>query len=134
VFDNADDAIAKVEEDVRRAQQRAGWLPQLRAAIEAAWGRAVSRQRDLAVEVDHTGQVTSLRIHDVALERGGTRLASDLVGLVSQARHEVKKLVLAAASDVLGEDDPLLGSFRVTVDAGVEVNPGDRSGRLAGRM
>ena len=124
MFDNADEVEGRIQEDVRRALQRAERMPELVAATQAARGRAVSRERDISVEVDHTGQVTSLQIANEALRRGGTRLAAEILSLLNQARHEVQKQMLAAATGVLGEDDPLLDPFRVTVEAETIANPG----------
>ncbi|MFJ3394060.1 YbaB/EbfC family nucleoid-associated protein [Leifsonia aquatica] len=116
MFDDADAAIAKITEDVRRAQERAERLPLLQATTEAARGSAISAQRDIAVTVDQTGQVTELRIDDRALDRGGSRLAADIVQLLARARDDVRVKLLTAAADVLGKDDPIVDSFRERVE------------------
>jgi hypothetical protein len=112
---DADAAIEKVADDVRRAQTRAERMPQLQAAAAAVRGRAISRQRDIAVVVSQTGQITELRIHDQALERGGSRLAADLIQLVDQARVDLQRQMLDVAVDLLGEDDPLVETYRDAV-------------------
>lgn len=62
MFEDADEAIARVEEDVRRARERAARYPPLQAAIDGVRARAVSPHRDLAVEVDAAGILRDLTI------------------------------------------------------------------------
>jgi hypothetical protein len=122
-YDTADDAIAKVEEDVRRAQERLERLPLLRAAVEAVRGSAVNQQRDMAVTVDNTGEAVSIRIEDKALDRGATRLSTDLIRLLKQARQDVQERMTIAAAEVLGEDDPVVSSYRAMSAAGASRQP-----------
>lgn len=112
MFANPDDAIARVEDDIRRAQQRAERMSQLRSEAEAVRGSAISRQRDIEVEMDHTGQVTGVIINDQALDRGGRRVAADIMELLGRARQDVQAQMLEVASRLLGEDDPLLDMLR----------------------
>jgi hypothetical protein len=91
MFDDVDDAVARLHESVRRAPQRAAQVPPLQQAMHGVRSRAAPSSRDIAVEVDHTGQVTSLRIADSALGRGGARLAAELVGALNAARHDARK-------------------------------------------
>lgn len=122
MFDDPDEAIARVQEDIQRAQERAARMPQLREATEAVRGYAISRHRDIEVEMDHTGQVTALRIANQALTRGGTKVAADIMDLLTVARHNVQAQMLEAASGVLGADDPMLDMLRPP-ETGDEAKP-----------
>lgn len=117
MFEDADAAIARVEEDVRRAQERAERLPSLVAAAAAVRGTATSRRRDLTVEVDQSGGVVDLRITDAALDLGSSRLSSELLALIGQAKADAQRQLLAAATELLGEDDPAVATLRATTAA-----------------
>lgn len=116
MYGDADAAIARVEEDVRRAQQRAEKLPLLREAVDAARGTAVSRERDLGVTVNLSGRIVALTIDDSALARGGTRLAADLVRLLGQAHQDLQRQVLGSAIEALGDDDPIVDTYRSSIE------------------
>jgi hypothetical protein len=118
VYHNADQAIARIEDDVRRAQKRMERLPLLQEAAASVRGSAVTQQRDIAVTVDNTGEVVSLQIEDRALSRGAARISADLIRLLKQARHDVQVQMVAAAIEVLGDDDPIVDSYRHMVEAG----------------
>ncbi len=115
MFGDADAAIARDEEDVRRVQRRAERLPPLREAVAAARGTAVSRERDLGVTVDPSGRIVALTIEDSALSRGGARLAADLVRLLGQARRDLQRQLLGSAVETLGVDDPLVETYRSSI-------------------
>lgn len=119
MFEDADAAIARVEEDVRRAQERAERLPSLVAAAAAIRGTATSRRRDLTVEVDQSGSVVDLRITDAALDLGSARLSSELLALIAEAKADTQRQILAAATELLGEDDPAVATLRATTAAAV---------------
>jgi hypothetical protein len=108
---SADDAIARVAADVARAEQRAERFAELQSATAALRVRTVSRERDIAVEVDSSGRLVGLRIHDVALSRGGSRLADEIVALIGSACRSLQEELREAAVRVLGEDEPLLHAF-----------------------
>lgn len=48
----ADEAEQRIQDGVRRAQQRAERYPALQSAIDGVRGKAVSVRRDLSVEVE----------------------------------------------------------------------------------
>lgn len=116
VLGDADAAIAKVQDDVRRAQARAARFGELREAIAAVRGRAVSRARDVAVEVDSAGGVTDLRISDAALDRGGSRLSAEIVGLISMAGRDARRSTADVAGGILGDDDPTVAALRTALE------------------
>lgn len=112
MFEDADAAIARVEDDIRRAQERAERLPSLVTAAAAIRGTATSRRRDLAVEVDQSGAIVDLRISDAALDLGGSRLSAEIIALTAEARADAQRKVLEAATELLGEDDPAVATLR----------------------
>lgn len=127
MFEDADAAIARVEEDVRRAQERAERLPSLVAAAAAVRGTATSRRRDLTVEVDQSGGVVDLRITDAALDLGSSRLSSELLALIGQAKADAQRQLLAAATELLGEDDPAVATLRATTAAAESADGPERA-------
>lgn len=114
MFDDADEAIARVEEDVRRAQQRAARMSQLQRATAAA--RGVGRHREVVVEVDHTGEITGLQIADAALRRGGAGVSRLVLETMRVARTDLRRNLLTAATEVLGDDDPVLDGLRAQLE------------------
>ena len=112
MFEDPDEAIARIEADVLRAQHRPERLSALRAATEAVRGSAVSRQRDIAVDVDSTGQVVGLQITNAACARGGAAVTADVLSLIAAARKQAQQRMVGAAAAVLGEDDPVVGTLR----------------------
>ena len=120
MFENADEALARVQDDIRRAQWRAERMPDLHAATARARGFAASDTEDLRVEIDHTGAVTSLHIDDAALSRGGSALAAELVQLMGQARTDLQRTLLDSAIELLGDDDPIVITYRDTLQAEID--------------
>jgi len=114
MFDDADEAIARVEDDVRRAQRRAERMSQLQQSTRAA--RGVGRGREVVVEVDRSGELVDLRIADAALSRGGVGVARLVLDATRLARRDLRRNLLAAASEILGDDDPVLDELRVQLE------------------
>jgi len=116
MFDDADAAIAKVQDDMRRARRRAERMGDLQRATTAARGTAISRGRELAVQVDHSGWLTELRLTDAAMRRGPAGVARLILDTARLARRDLEQKLLAAASDILGEDDPALDGLRAQLE------------------
>lgn len=125
----ADEAIQRVQDDVRRAQQRAERYPALQSAIDGVRSKAVSIRRDLSVEVDAAGVLRGLQIGDSALERGGDRLASEIFELMGKATKQARADALAATTEIMGEDDPIVRTIAADLEAR---NAGDDLGRSGG--
>lgn len=112
VFTNPDEALARVEDDVRRARVRAERFAELRAGIDVVRGRATSPRQDISVTVDASGVLIGLRVMDAALDRGGERLAADIRSLLVAAGQDARRAAAAATADVLGDDDPVAAQLR----------------------
>jgi len=121
----ADEAIERVQEDVRRAQQRAERYPALQSAIDGVRGKAISIRRDLSVEVDAAGVLKDLRIGDTALDRGGDRLAAEIFELVGKATKQARADVMKVTTEIMGEDDPIVKTIAADLEAR---NAGDELG------
>ena len=106
-----DEALAQVDADVRRSDARAAQMPAFEAAITGARGRAASKNRDIVVQVDSAGRVIDLRITDAALSRGAQRLSYELLTTIRAAEEDVQAKTLAAVSDLLGADDPIVAQL-----------------------
>lgn len=125
----ADEAIERVQDDVRRAQQRAERYPALQSAIDGVRGRAVSIRRDLSVEVDAAGVLKDLQIGDTALDRGGDRLSAEIFELIGKATKQARAEVMNATTEIMGEDDPIVKTIAADLEAR---NAGDDLGRSGG--
>jgi len=125
----ADEAVQRVQDDVRRAQQRAERYPALQSAIDGVRGKAVSIRRDLSVEVDAAGVLRDLRIADSALDRGGDRLAAEIFELMGKATRQARADTLAATTEIMGDDDPIVKTIAADLEAR---NAGDELGRSGG--
>lgn len=97
------------------AKQRAVALRELSDAQAIVQGKAMSALRDVAVSVDAAGQLIDLQITNRALQRGGDRLAAEILALVAPAKLHAQSQVHAAAAKLLGADDPLLAAYPADV-------------------
>lgn len=122
-----DESIARIEDDVRRAQARAERVSALREAIDAVRGTATTRERDISVTVDSAGVLCDLRIADTALGRPGARLSADVLTLTVAARRHASEAAAAAAADALGDDDPIVATLRRHVTRDVDSAPAAQS-------
>ena len=126
----ADEAAQKVRDDVQRAQQRAERYPALQAAIDEVRSRAVSVRRDLSVEVDAAGVLRDLSIGDSALDRGGARLAAEIIDLTRKATRQAHTATLAATTEIMGEDDPIVKTIAADLVARETDEAHGRSGGM----
>jgi DNA-binding protein YbaB len=111
VYLDPDEALAQVEADVRRSDARAAQMPAFEAAIAQVRGKASSKNRDIIVQVDSAGRVVELRLTDHALSRGAQRLSYELMATIRDAEADVQQKTLAAVSDLLGADDPIVAQL-----------------------
>lgn len=125
----ADEAVQRVQDDVRRALQRAERYPALQSTIDGVRGKATSIRRDLSVEVDAAGVLRDIRIGDSALDRGGDRLAAEIFELMGKATRQARADTLAATTEIMGEDDPIVKTIAADLEAR---NAGDELGRSGG--
>ncbi|WP_433675740.1 hypothetical protein [Microbacterium gorillae] len=128
VFNNPEESLARIQEDVARAEARAKALPLMQEQIAQVRGRAQSRQRDISVEVDASGQVSGLDISDDALSRGGRAVSREVLDLIKTATIRVREQSLAITTELLGADDPIV---KLTADQlAADIESTDQSGDL----
>lgn len=128
VFNNPEESLARIQEDIARAEARAKALPLMQEQIAQVRGRAQSRQRDISVEVDASGQVSGLDISDDALSRGGRAVSREVLDLVKTATIRVREQSLAITTELLGADDPIV---KLTADQlAADIEGTDQSGDL----
>ncbi len=77
----------------------------------------MSIRRDLSVEVDAGGVLRDLRIADAALDRGGERVASEILELVAKATRVARAKTLEATTEIMGADDPIVTTIAQQLDA-----------------
>jgi hypothetical protein len=130
VYESPEDSLARIQDDVRRAEQRGALLPQLQTAIDGIRGKATSPQRDIAVEVDATGVVRVLDIRDAAFSRGGQRVSHDVLALIREATQNARAQTLARTTEILGESDPLVKVVAADLEA---EDSGDHGWRFGGK-
>lgn len=107
MLEGAEETLERIRSDIERAEARAAALPLLQEAVGQIRERAISRQRDIAVDVDANGQLAGLDITDAALARGGRAIAADVLQLISKATLLVRERALEVTVELLGEDDPI---------------------------
>ena len=134
MFSGPEDSLARVEDDVRRAQARAAVLPRLQEEVAGVRARVLSRRRDIAVEVDSNGVLVGLEISDAAVARGGRAVSGEVMDLFARATREVRERTLAITEELLGADDPIVQLTAAQLDAESEggAGAGDSGGGLSG--
>lgn len=115
-FESPDEAIARVNDDVRRAENRAASLSRVQGAIAELRGVAKSRAGDVRVEVDTSGALKDLEVSDTALDRGGRELAGEVLRLVAMATVDVQRRMLELTIEVMGDEDPIVRTLEAAVD------------------
>lgn len=130
MYETPEDALARIRDDVRRAEERGALLPQLQTAIDEVRGRAVSLRHDITVEVDSSGALRAVNISDSALERGGRGVSEEVMELVGKATQDARAQTLARTVEILGEDDPLVRVVAADLEAD---ETGDHGWRFGGR-
>lgn len=108
MFTSPQETLGRIKDDLRHAHEREQKLPLLQSAIEKVRARAVSRCRDISVEVDSTGTIRHLDITDAALERGGQRVSQEVRELISSASRKARTRVIEVTTEIMGGSDPIV--------------------------
>lgn len=122
MLEGAEETLERIRSDIERAEARAAALPLLQETVGQIRERAISRQRDIAVDVDANGQLAGLDITDAALARGGRAIAADVLQLISKATLLVRERALEVTVELLGEEDPItkMTAAQLTADTAPE--------------
>jgi DNA-binding protein YbaB len=119
-----DAAIARVNAQIREAQERAVRASAMRQQVEAVRGVAMSRGREVSVTVDVSGRMIDLDISDKGLELSPRELSRLIVTTVDQARRHAGDQSIALAAEVFGEDSMVVDRLRAEVDRPIITDEG----------
>jgi DNA-binding protein YbaB len=117
VIPDADETIARVEDQLRVTEDRAARMPAFQAEIDAIRGAATSRARDVRVEVDANGRVTALELTEQALTGGARRLSREILATIAAAEIQAKEQAVRSVGTLLGQDDPITLQLQADVEA-----------------
>lgn len=114
---SADEALARIEDGIARARERADRASAFRSGYEAIHATGESRQDGVRVTLDASGLLTALTITDEGASRSGRQVAAAIMrahgDAVGRLHAEVGRLTTDAFGDspqtaaaVLGELPP----------------------------
>ncbi|WP_417563877.1 YbaB/EbfC family nucleoid-associated protein [Microbacterium sp.] len=115
--EDPDVLIARVQEQVAQAQQRAQAAQQMRAEVEALRGTATSARREVSVTVDASGRLIDVDLADAALDLRARDLGRLIVATAGAAQRDAGEQAVAVASRAFGDDSPVVDRLRAELDA-----------------
>ena len=115
--EDPDILIARVQEQVAQAQQRAQAAQQMRAEVEALRGTATSPRREVAVTVDASGRLVDVDIADAALDLRAKELGRLIIETAGAAQRDAGEQAMAVASRAFGENSPVVDRLRAELDS-----------------
>lgn len=116
-YDDPDAALARVQQDIAQAQERAARAVEVKASIDRVRGRARSPRGEVTVEVDATGQLTDLVLDDEALTLRPADLATLIRETVKAAGRDAGRRAVAVTDDAYGEDSSISAHLRDELEA-----------------
>jgi DNA-binding protein YbaB len=111
-----DAAIARVNAQIKEAQERAVRASAMRQQVESVRGQAASTRREVTVTVDVSGRLVDLDIAEAGMELAPRDLARLVVTTVEQARRNAGDQSIALAAEVFGEDSIVVDRLRAEVE------------------
>ncbi|KGM12497.1 hypothetical protein N869_14640 [Cellulomonas bogoriensis 69B4 = DSM 16987] len=111
-YDDPDDVLARIQQDVATAQRRAEQARQAQEAIAAVRGTGRSPRGEVTVEVDAAGALRDLQLTDGALQYRARDLEAMILEAVRVAQHDAAARAIAVAEDAWGEGDPAVEHLR----------------------
>ncbi|WEG09296.1 YbaB/EbfC family nucleoid-associated protein [Microbacterium horticulturae] len=115
--EDPDVLIARVQDQVAAAQQRAQAAQQMRAQVEAVRGTAYSQRRELSVTVDASGRLVDVELSDAALDLRARDLSRLIVTTAQAASRDAGQQAMDLAVTAFGEDSPVVARLRDEVQA-----------------
>ncbi|QAY60102.1 YbaB/EbfC family DNA-binding protein [Microbacterium protaetiae] len=109
--------IARVQEQVEQAQQRARVAQQMRVEVEAVRGKATSPRRELAVTVDASGRLVDVELSDAAMDLRTRDLSRLIVETAQAAQRDAGEQAVAVTSRAFGDESPVVARLRDELDA-----------------
>jgi hypothetical protein len=111
-FDDPDDALERVQAEIRAAQERAAKATEVKQVMDLLRGRSRSPRGEVTAEVDPSGQLLDLQLADAATDLAARDLASLIVETVRQAAQDAGRQALAVTADAFGEGSPVTAHLR----------------------
>lgn len=115
--EDPDALIARVQDQVAAAQQRAQAAQQMRARVDAVRGTAFSPRRELSVTVDASGRLVDMELSDAALDLRAKDLSRLIVTTAQAATRDAGQQATELAAAAFGEDSPVVARLRDEVEA-----------------
>jgi DNA-binding protein YbaB len=107
-----DAAIARVEQQVREATERAQRARQLAAQMQSLVGRASSRNGEVTAAVTSSGALTEFSLSERAMDLDARSLERLVLATVNAAQRKVGEQAVALTADAFGEDSPVTARMR----------------------
>ncbi len=117
LWSDPDAALARVEDQVRMAEQRAVTARALEASMKTLVGRAVSPGREVTAAVSAGGLLTELVLTERALEWDEKALARAVKDTVNAAHRKLGEQAVELTIEAFGEDSPVTARMRAEADA-----------------
>lgn len=115
-FHDPDAALAKIQRDIRAAQDRAVRAEQVKAEIDAVRGRGRSPRGEVVVEVDASGQLRDVVLTEAAMALRHDELSRYLLEAARAAQREAGGRAVAVMGEAFGDDSPLTEHLRAEVE------------------
>lgn len=115
-FHDPDAALAKIQRDIRAAQDRAVRAEQVKAEIDAVRGRGRSPRGEVVVEVDASGQLRDVVLTEAAMALRHDELSQYLLEAARAAQREAGGRAVAVMGEAFGDDSPLTEHLRAEVE------------------
>lgn len=115
-FYDPDAALARVQQDIEAARERAEKAAAAQAAIAAVRGRGRSPRGDVTVEVDASGMLRDLALTDDAMRRSPRELEALILDAARAAQRDAGAKAVAVAEDAWGAGNPAVEHLRAEVE------------------
>jgi DNA-binding protein YbaB len=111
-FDDPDAAIARVEAEIRAAQERAERAGQVKERLDRVRGQARSRRGEVTVVADPAGRLLDVDIADDGMRLGARDLGRLIVETAQAASRDAGRQALAITAEAFGEESPVTERLR----------------------
>jgi DNA-binding protein YbaB len=113
---DADLAVARIEEQIAEAQERARRASEVRQQIDAVRGSATSPRRELTVTVDASGRLVAVDVTEDALRLSPRDLGRLVVETANAAQRQAGAKAVEVASDAFGAESGIVAHLRDEVE------------------
>ncbi|GAA0412503.1 YbaB/EbfC family nucleoid-associated protein [Leifsonia naganoensis] len=113
---DADLAVARIEEQIAEAQERARRAGEVRQEIDALRGSATSPRRELTVTVGASGRLVAVEVNDAAYRLSPRDLGRLIVETANAAQRQAGAKAVELASEAFGEESGIVAHLRDEVE------------------